>query len=32
MSNQQSIAKEKVTSRVKLESSLMPSNLQSSYE
>ncbi len=30
MSNQQSIAKEKVTSRVKLESSLMPSNLQSS--
>jgi len=30
MSNQQSIAKDKVTSRVKLESSLMPSNLQSS--
>jgi putative heme-binding domain-containing protein len=30
MGNQQSIAKEKVTTRVKLESSLMPSNLQSS--
>lgn len=30
MNNQQSLPKEKVTSRIKLESSLMPSNLQSS--